>query len=414
MAEEAGERRASFERRPALTVPGTSGQPAVITPNGVSMPWKIIDGVKVGHLVAMPIEHAFAEPLRVKCFGYNGRTPGPTLELVEGDRMRMYVTNQLGEPTTVHWHGVVLPNGMDGVAGLNQAPIPPGRTFAYEFTFQRPGTFMYHPHFDEMTQIGSGLMGMIVVHPKRSSEPTPTRDYVLMTHEWRVDVGTARPNPSEMTDFNVLTFNSKVFPATEPLLAGLGERLRIRLGNLSPLDHHPIHVHGVSFTVTETDGGRVPVSARFPETTVIVPVGGVRVVEMTFDQPGDWAMHCHMTHHIMTQMGHDLPLMIGADPKPIDRWIKPLVPGFMTMGHEGMAMAGMDMPSPRNSAAMLGGAGPFGHIDMGGMMTVVKVRPEPEAADPNGWWEHPSGSVAKEADPGRVRADGFDPDQSDF
>jgi len=198
----------------------------------------------------------------------------------------------------VHWHGVILPAGMDGVAGLTQKAIPVGQTFKYEFTMRKAGTFMYHPHFDEMVQIALGMVGMIVVHPKRP-DGRRVRDYSLMAHEWMIPIGSRRPDPLAMSDFNVLTFNSKAFPSTEPLVAELGDLVRIRLGNLGPMDHHPIHLHGYKFEVVETDGGRIPKERRWPETTTLVPVGAVRVIEFIADNPGDWAFHCHMTHHVM-------------------------------------------------------------------------------------------------------------------
>lgn len=396
-------------RTPRPVAPG--GQPPVVTPNGSTLPWRVVDGVKVGHLVAQPVEHEFAPGMRAQCWGYNGGTPGPTIEAVEGDRLRLYVTNRLSEPTTVHWHGVLLPNGMDGVAGLNQPVIGVGETFMYEFVARHPGTFMYHPHFDEMTQIALGMAGMFIVHPRRPRGPRVDRDFALMTHEWRLDVGAHRPDPNEMTDFNVLTFNSKSFPGTAPLLVGRGERVRIRLGNLSPMDHHPIHIHGVSFKLTATDGGYIPATAQLPETTVLVPVGSTRVIEFVPDEPGDWAMHCHMTHHVMTQMGHGLPPLIGADMKRIDRRMARVFPGYMTMGTRGMGNMGeMQMPIPGNSLPMRGGPGPFGPIDMGGMFTILKVREDADTADAAGWYTHPAGSVAGLADPARLRADGISVD----
>jgi hypothetical protein len=269
---------------------------------------------------------------------------------------------------------------------------------------------MYHPHFDEMTQIALGMKGMLIVHPKRPRGPRVDRDFALMTHEYRLDVGAKRPDPSAMNDFNVLTFNSKAFPGTEPLVVGRGERVRIRLGNLSPMDHHPIHIHGVSFNVTATDGGYVPASAQHPDTTVLVPVGSTRVIEFVPEEAGDWAMHCHMTHHIMTQMGHGVPSLIGADTRKLDQHMKTLVPGYMTMGTRGMGgMGEMKMPIPENSLPMRGAMGPFSYIDMGGMFTVLKVREASEAQAPNAWYAHPEGSVARAADPARMRADGIEP-----
>ncbi|MBN8611552.1 MAG: copper oxidase [Deltaproteobacteria bacterium] len=386
------------------------GQPSVVTPNGSTLPLRTVGAVRVGHLVAHEIDHEFAPGLRVRAWGYNGSTPGPTIEANEGERLRLYVTNRLREPTTIHWHGVVLPNGMDGVSALNQPPIPPGETWTYEFDLRHPGTFMYHSHFDEMTQIALGCVGMFIVHPSRPRGAWVDRDFVMMTHEWTIDVGTSRPDPTAMNDFNVLTFNGKIFPATQPLLVGTNERVRIRLGNLSPMDHHPIHIHGLWFEETATDGGYIPESARRPETTVLVPVGSTRVIELVPTEPGDWAMHCHMTHHVMTQMGHDLPVTIGADTTTLDARMRRVLPGYMTMGTAGMGgMGDMGMPVPPNSLPMRGGPGPFGEIDMGGMFTVLKVRDDPDRADPDAWYEHPPGTVAHRAEPSAMAADGIDP-----
>ncbi len=393
--------------RAQAAAPG--GQLAVVTPNGSTLPWRIVDGVKVGHLIAAPVQHEFAPGMKAECWGYNGGTPGPTLEAVEGDRLRIYVTNRLPEPTTVHWHGIVVPNGMDGVAGLNQRAISPGETFMYEFTVKHPGTFMYHPHFDEMTQIALGMVGMFIVHPKRPVGPKVDRDFVMMLHEWKLDVGAKRPDPNEMKDFNVLTFNSKAFPGTQPLRVGKGERVRIRFGNLGPMDHHPIHLHGLSFNLTATDGGYVPPSAQYPETTVLVPVGSTRVIEFVPDEPGDWAMHCHMTHHIMMQMGHGLPSMVGVNTKQLDQRMSRVMPEYMSMGTTGMGgMGEMTMPIPPNSLPMRGAPGPFGYIDMGGMFTVLKVRDDPSTSDVHGWYQYPAGSVADRANPARLLADGID------
>jgi manganese oxidase len=396
----------STEAAPPVGLP--AGVVPVVTPNGSTLPWRIVEGVKVGHLIAGAVNHEFAPGLRAECWGYNGSTPGPTIEAVEGDRLRIYVTNRLLEPTTVHWHGLVLPNGMDGVAGLTQRAIPPGETFVYEFSLRYPGTFMYHPHFDEMTQIALGMAGLFIVHPRRPRGPLVARDFALMTHEFRLDVGARRPDPNEMNDFNVLTFNSKAFPGTAPLLVGTRERVRIRLGNLSPMDHHPVHLHGLSFKVTATDGGYVPDSAQIPETTVLVPVGSTRVIEFTPEEPGDWAMHCHMTHHVMTQMGHGAPSLIGVNSDRLDQRMNRVLPAYMTMGQTGMGnMGDMEMPIPPNSLPMRGGPGPFASIDMGGMFTILKVRDNPESADATGWYNHPGGTVAGPANAARMRADGI-------
>ena len=375
----------------------------VIVPDGHTLPFEKRGGVKIFHLIAGPIEHRFAPGLDVGAWGYNGSSPGPVIEAVTGDRVRIYVTNNLPEPTTVHWHGMVVPNGMDGVAGVTQPRIPPGKTFKYEFTLGRAGTFnVCHPHYDEMTQIALGMAGMFVVHPHES---TGARDYALMLHEWRVPIGAARPDPLAMTDFNVLTFNGKAFPATTPLVAARHDRVRVRIGNIGPMDHHPIHLHGYSFEVTETDGGTVPPSARAPETTVLVPAGAVRVFELVADALGDWPMHCHMTHHVMNQMGHEAANLIGADTTGVDSKLGRVVPGSMTMGTNGTGEM-MAMDRPRNSISMMGGPGPFGTIDMGGMFTILKVRDPLTDASAAGWYEHPAGTIAGEASADELVRDG--------
>jgi len=398
--------------RPALP-PGQAGRDyrPVVTPNGSSLPYREVNGVKIYHLVAEEVPNVeMCTGMRLKLWGYNGESPGPTIEAVEGDRVRIYVTNRLPETTTVHWHGIILPNGMDGVGGLNQPPIEPGQTFRYEFTVNEPGTFMYHPHYDEMTQMGLGLMGMFVVHPRRPRGPQPDRDFAIMLNEWFVEPGASRPNTLRM-DFNMLTMNHRAFPSTEALVAQIGDRVRMRFGNLSAIDHHPIHLHGYSFRTVATDGGPIPRSGQWPETTVLVPVGATRDIELLADNPGDWAMHCHMTHHIMNQMGHDFGNMVGADFRGFDRRMHRLVPGYMTMGTDGMANMGEHaerMPTPDNSVPMRGAEGPHGYIDMGGMFTVFKVRENLDSYEDPGWYEQPPGTSATLVGPEEARADGVD------
>jgi manganese oxidase len=371
-------------------------------PNGSTLPWKEAGGVKVYHLKAAPLRHTIAPGLEIEAWGYNGSTPGPVLEAVEGDRVRIYVSNALAEPTTIHWHGILVPSGMDGVAGVNQPAIAPGKTFKYEFTFDRAGTFMYHPHADEMTQLALGMMGMIVVHPK-TADTRRVRDYVLMLNEMKIPIGTARPDPLAMSDFNVLTINGKSWPATDNLVAETGDLVRIRFGNLGPMDHHPIHVHGHHFEIVATDGGTVPPSARHPDTTVLVPVGSTRTIEF-IARPGDWPVHCHMTHHMMNQMGHGAANLVGADVTGIDAKLGRVVPGYMTMGETGMGNM-MQMAQPKNSISMMGGPGPYGDIDMGGMFTILKVR-DRLTGDP-GWYK--PATVASEATADEMKRDGIEP-----
>jgi manganese oxidase len=382
----------------------------VVTPNGVTLDWKLAGGVKVFHLIAEPVEHEIAPGLRARCWGYNGRVHGPTIEAVEGDRVRIYVTNRLPAATTIHWHGVLLPNGMDGVGGLTQKIIRPGETFKYEIELRQHGTLMYHPHHDEMTQIAMGLMGLFVIHPREPVGPRVDRDFAYLLSEWRIDAGTSRPDPNEMSDFNVATMNGRAFPGTESPVARLGQRVRFRIGNLSAMSHHPIHLHGHNFEVTATDGGRLPESARPRETTVLVPVGSTRDIEFVADAPGDWALHCHMTHHMMNQMGHGLPNMIEVKAGDLDAKIRRLLPGYMTMGQAGMGdMAEMQMPMPENTIAMLGAPGPFDAISMGGMFTIFKVRDGIDGYDDPGWYQHPAGTVAALANDDDLRRDEIDP-----
>jgi FtsP/CotA-like multicopper oxidase with cupredoxin domain len=360
-------------------------------------------------MVAEEIVHEVAPGLVVNAWGYNGRTTGPTIETVEGDRVRIYVSNRLSVPTTVHWHAMILPNGMDGVAGVTQPAIPPGETYVYEFITPHAGTFMYHPHFDNMTQEGMGMTGMFVVHP-RNPATRPDRDFALMLHEWAIEGGTMRPDPFEMTDFNVLTINGRAAPGTYPLVAELGDKVRIRIGNLSAMDHHPIHLHGYAFKVVETDGGPIPESAQWPETTVLVHVGSARAIELTADNPGDWIMHCHMTHHTMNQMGHDIPNMIGVRPGELDAKIQKILPDYMTMGQSGMGpMAWMNMPVPENSIPMLGLQGQYGGTVLGSMFTVLKVRDKTNGYEDPGWYDHPPGTVSYAATEQQMRRDGIDP-----
>lgn len=380
----------------------------LLVPNGRLLPSRVVDGVRVFHLVAEPVEHEFTPGLRVECWGYNGSTPGPVIEGTEGERVRIYVTNRLPEPTTVHWHGLFLPSGMDGVAGLSQRPIPVGATYRYEFTLTRPGTFMYHSHFDEMVQIALGAVGMFIVHP-RAPRARVDRDFVIMLHEWHVPPGARRPDPLAMNEWNVLTMNGKAYPATEPLVVNRGERVRIRLGNLGPMDHHPIHLHGYAFRMTATDGGPIPPSAQYPETTVLVPVGATRDIEFVANEVGDWAFHCHMTHHVMNQMGHEFPNMTGVSRRGLGARIAASTPEVMPMGQSGMGdMADMRMPLPDNSVSMRASEGPHGSIDMGGMFTIVKVREPGDAGAV--WHTPPRGTLAREATTAELRADGIDVD----
>ncbi len=390
-------------------MPGRDYTPVVI-PNGSALPFKIVDGVKVFHMDVRETVHEFAPGLKAVCWGYNGQMPGPVVEAVEGDRIRIYVTNRLSTKTSVHWHAIILPHGMDGVAGLSHRKISPGETFKYEWTLNQHGTFMYHSHTDTMTQEGMGLTGMFIVHPRRPKEPRPDRDFVLLMNEFDIKPGTYRPDPNVFSGYNTLTLNGKVFPGTAPLVSKQGDKVRIRIGNLSAMDHHPLHLHGHAFEIVETDGGVIPVERRWPETTVLVSVGQTRAVELVADNPGDWAMHCHMTHHTMNQMGHEIPNTLGIKHQQLDWKMNDILPGYMTMGANGMgemAQHAAMMEIPENSIPMMGTPGAHDYISLGGMVTVFKVREELSSYDDPGWYNAPKGTTATTASSADLRRDGI-------
>lgn len=371
----------------------------VVTLNGWSLPWRMNKGVKEFHLVAEPVVRELAPGMKAHLWGYNGQSPGPTIEVVEGDKVRIFVTNRLPEITSIHWHGQRLPNGMDGVSGLNQPPIPPGKTFMYEFEARRAGTFMYHPHADEMLQMAMGMMGSWVTHPKNPKFMPVDRDFVFLLNAYDIDPGSYTPKVSTMLDFNLWTWNSRVFPGIDPIVIRKDERVRIRIGNLT-MTNHPIHIHGHEFQVTGTDGGWVPATARWPEVTTDIAVGQMRAIEFVANELGDWAFHCHKSHHTMNAMGHDIPTLLGVKQDDLMKKIGNLVPEYMPMGKTGMSEMTemMDMPLPENTLPMMTGKAQFGAVEMGGMFTTVKVRDglaRNDFKDP-GYYKHPKGTVARE------------------
>ena len=383
--------------------PGT-GRPynPVVTLNGWTLPFRMRNGWKEFHLVAEPVERELAPGMIARLWGYNGQSPGPTIEVVEGDFVRIFLTNKLPEHTTIHWHGQRLPNGMDGVGGLTQPQVPPGKTFVYEFEARRAGTFMYHPHADEMVQMAMGMMGSWVTHPR---DPARTagyrdvdRDFCFLLANYDIEPGSMTPKVNTMLDFNLFTFNSRVFPGIDAMPCRLGDRVRIRIGNLT-MTTHPIHLHGHEFVVAGTDGGWVPPSARWPEVTTSVDVGQMRAIEFEATEAGDWAFHCHKSHHVMNAMGHDVPTMIGVDHRGILEKMHKLIPEYMVMGERGMAdMGEMEMAIPDNTLPMMTGQGQFGAMEMGGMFTVVKVREglaKGNYRDP-GPYQNPAGTVSYE------------------
>ncbi len=384
-------------QKPVLPTSGVDYNP-VVTLNGWTLPYRMKGNVKEFHLVAEPVERELAEGMIAYLWGYNGQSIGPTIEAVEGDRVRIFVTNKLPEHTTIHWHGLILPSGMDGVGGLSHKAIPPGKTYVYEFDLVKSGTFMYHPHADEMVQMAMGMMGLFIVHPKDPSFMRVDRDFCFLLNAYDIVPGTFVPRVMTMTDFNLWAWNSRVFPGIDPLVVNKDDRVRVRVGNLT-MTNHPIHMHGYDFEVTCTDGGWVRPEARWPEVSIDIPVGAMRAYEFDAVHVGDWAIHCHKSHHTMNAMGHDVPTFIGTDKTKLAEMVRKHQPEYMPMGTAGMAdMGEMSMEIPSNTVPMMTGWGPHGPIEMGGMFSVVKVRegiaPD-DYADP-GWYENPPGTEAYE------------------
>jgi FtsP/CotA-like multicopper oxidase with cupredoxin domain len=394
---EAATTQSAAMQPPLYPSSGPDYQP-VVTLNGWTLPWRMNGEWKEFHLVAEPVVREIAPGMKAHLWGYNGQSPGPTIEAVEGDKVRIFVTNKLPEHTTIHWHGMLLPNGMDGVGGLTQPHIKPGKTFVYEFALKKSGTFMYHPHADEMVQMAMGMMGSFVIHPRDPKFMRVDRDFVFLLNAYDIDPGSYMPKIMTMLDFNLWTINSRAFPGVDHLVARKGDRVRVRVGNLT-MTNHPIHMHGYHFEVTCTDGGWVPERARWPEVTIDIPVGAMRAYEFVADEPGDWALHCHKSHHTMNAMGHNVKTFIGVQKKDLAKAIRGLVPDYMPMGNAGMAdMGEMEMPLPDNTLPMMTGFAQFGAVEMGGMFTVVKVREGLAAGDYKdpGWYQHPPGTVAYE------------------
>lgn len=286
--------------RPAATTASGFG-PGIVpveTPDVPKMAWRMENGVKVFEIAAEHVRTEFLPGRVVDTWGFNGSMPGPTIEVNEGDRVRFIVENRLPEVFSMHWHGLEVPIEMDGVPGLTQDPIPPGGKFVYEFTLRQNGTFFYHSHMAMQEMLG--MIGLFIIHPRKPYTPQVDRDFGLIFQEWALLPNNTVPNTLSM-EFNWLTINGKAGPATTPMLVKLGERVRIRMVNLG-MDHHPIHLHGNTFYVTGTEGGRIHTPAREPGNTVLLGVAQARDVEFEATTIGDWMFHCHLPHHMMNQM----------------------------------------------------------------------------------------------------------------
>jgi FtsP/CotA-like multicopper oxidase with cupredoxin domain len=270
----------------------------VLTPDVPHLPFEMDGNIKVFKLRAEPVATEFLPGRKVDVWGFNGSMPGPTIEATEGDRVRIILENHLPELFAPHWHGLELPIGQDGVPGISQPPIPPHGSHTYEFTLNQNGTFFYHSHMPMQEMLGS--IGLFIVHPKTPHEPRVDRDFGLVFQGWDIKPNNTVPNTLAM-EFNWLTINGKAGPATTPLCVKRGERVRIRIVNLS-MDHHPVHLHGHHFFLTGTEAGRVRGPVVVPENTIIAGVAQARDIEFVANNPGDWMLHCHLPHHMMNQM----------------------------------------------------------------------------------------------------------------
>lgn len=278
--------------------------------------------LKEFNLVAREITWELAPGKTIKAWAYNGLVPGPELRVKEGDKVRVTFKNELPVATAIHWHGVDVPNAMDGVPGVTQEAVQPGETFIYEFIAKPAGTHFYHTHGsghgDEATQMDRGLSGPFIIE-SRQEKPQYDREYTVILDDWIVpgpgmeeaapssphDAHESPTQPSQeemgpgeiMEAYNTFTINGKAFPATQALVVKQGERVRLRLINISSMSFHPMHLHGHQFKVVATDGNPVPEAAQLTKNAITVMPGESYDIEFIANNPGTWLFHCHELHH---------------------------------------------------------------------------------------------------------------------
>jgi FtsP/CotA-like multicopper oxidase with cupredoxin domain len=263
------------------------------------LPYRQEGGVKVFELRASVIRWSILPGVTVDAYAYNDQIPGPRIHITQGDRVRVNITNALPEETTVHWHGLILPNQMDGPAEITQKPIGPGETFAYEFTATQHGTYFYHPHAKPDRTQALGLYGAFIIDPTNpEDEVRADHDYVVELQEWlRRDGLTFPAMPMDGAYPNYFTINGKAYPSTDTIQMKVGETLKVRFIGTHNGFIHPMHIHGGPFEVVARDGETIPPSARFLADTVNVGPGQRYDVIWTARQPGKWLVHCHIPHH---------------------------------------------------------------------------------------------------------------------
>ncbi|MGH2350159.1 MAG: multicopper oxidase domain-containing protein [Chloroflexota bacterium] len=265
-------------------------------------------------LTAQEIDWQLFPGATVKAWAYNGSVPGPEIRVTEGDLVRVTLKNELPVPTTVHWHGVDVPNAMDGVPGLTQDTVPPGGTFTYEFTATNPGTRWYHSHQDAEVQGPLGLYGPLIVEPKVPEPTTYDRDVTYVLSEWALALtpavakgeaslprsGPGAPHAKQL-DYDLFLMNGKAHESIPPLAVQQGERVRVRLINAGNLVH-TIHTHGHSFKLIATDGNPVPPAAQLTKDSVTLGPSERVDLELVATNPGVWMFHCHMEQHMANGM----------------------------------------------------------------------------------------------------------------
>jgi FtsP/CotA-like multicopper oxidase with cupredoxin domain len=278
-----------------ITAPNV--QPAIESTGGQQLEYREENGVKIFELTTKAVQWIILDGVTVTAYTYNGTVPGPLIRVTEGDQVRIIVKNELPVPTTIHWHGVEVPNSMDGVPGVTQDPIQPGEAFTYEFTAKPAGTFMYHSHFEGDVQVGAGLYAPFIIDPKEPETNPPAVDKTLMLSEWRIKDGNtyAAMQVSGMEP-NYFTINGKAFPSTETITVKKGERVRLRLMGIGQFIH-PMHLHGMPFKIVATDGHPVPEVAQLTKDTISIAPGERYDIEFVATEPGRWMLHCHILHH---------------------------------------------------------------------------------------------------------------------
>ena len=268
---------------------------------GAPLEPEVVNGTKVFDLETSVIGWNILPDQQVEAYAFNQQVPGPQIRVTEGDRLQINVTNRLPEPTSVHWHGLILPNEMDGAAEVTQEPIEPGETFTYEFTAADAGTYFYHSHFEPDRQQGLGLYGALIVDPADESRDAAydyDQEVVILLQEWLERDGYTYPAMTmEGALPNFFTINGKAYPETEDIEMEVGDRLRVRFIGSHNNFVHPMHIHGGPFEIVETDGYPVPKGARLTKDTVNVGPGERYDVIWEARRPGKWLLHCHIPHH---------------------------------------------------------------------------------------------------------------------